>query len=857
MRGLLLLPFLILPPVVWAQHARYDTYTGFDVDTTAVLPASETHPSLYFSADFVETLRARKEDSASRYYELWVRFRADALRFIDDNAADLDENDRPRAAKTLAFWWILEQDEAALQKAREMLLLAYDGVPQTGEKPYDEIYRATWLQNYAAAYDWVYDRLEPAEHVEIRRRIAEETQYLRDNLMVGDRLAPRPHNHRSKPAWAIGTAALVLSEHPMAADWLSHALDAANTVTRYQFSADGIYREGGHYWMYNAVNLIPFLWHYYNVSGVSLFEEYQPAFEWPIRVRTSRGMMPNIEDSWLKPAPTHMVAAAYVGSPTELNPQSDFAAVCQWNFISTILVSNDYTGATNDVTWEIDDYILYDNAIAVESPTALPIQQLSGGQIVFRNTWDRGPEDRYLLFHGVAEGDNHNRPDQLSFFLAGRDAILAPDAGYGPAGFSDDRRSSWYTRPTAHNIVTADGYAPVTDSLLRTPFVFNVTPPTGHFMHAPYFSFAEKESGYLRPNGARQVRAISFIDEDYFVVADILTGSAEHTWRSYLHGRGTFERTAHIASWKPFENRYGTAARLDAFFFPETASIRHERGYISLFKDERYEQFVEHSQTGSEAAFLQVLVPEDPNGPQALARDLSADSYVAAALEKSGNEDFFMLQQDSEDQTLDAFATDASFAWARRTSDGWTHVAVREATMFVAEGMEVVADLPATLALDVGESGVLRAAISWSSQALSLEVRFPGAESIQEVTVNGHGIPFTLQNGRIIFGGATGTEPIERAPSDVALHVYPNPFRNSVSLALELERAGPYQIEIYDLLGRLIQTFTGHAVPGALHEHVRWDGRRSDGGMAPAGVYFLRSSDSAGTLAVQTLVRIP
>ena len=200
---------LLVPAQALAQHPRYDTYTGFATDTTPVLPAAEIHPSLYFSADFIPELRLRKGDQSSSYYTLWRHFRGDALRYVTKDMALMDENDRPRAAKTLAFWWIIEEDSTALQKAIEALLLAYDGVPQTGEKPYDEIYRATWLQNYAAAYDWVYDQLTSDQNTEIRRRIAEETQYLRDNIMVGARLAPRPHNHRSKPAWAIGTAALV------------------------------------------------------------------------------------------------------------------------------------------------------------------------------------------------------------------------------------------------------------------------------------------------------------------------------------------------------------------------------------------------------------------------------------------------------------------------------------------------------------------------------------------------------------------------------------------------------------------------------------------------------------------------
>ena len=853
----LLLIGLLLPAPTVAQHPRYDTYTGFSVDTTPVLPGSEQHPSLYFSADQLEPLRSRKSDATSRYYVLWQRFRADALKYIDKDMSTLDENDRPRAAKTLAFWWLIEEDTAALQKAIEALLVSYDGVPQTGNKPYDEIYRATWLQNYAAAYDWVFDHLTPEQDTEIRRRLADETQYLRDNLMVGDRIAPRPHNHRSKPAWAIGTAALVLSDHEQAEDWLSHALEAANTVTRYQFSADGIYREGGHYWMYNAVNKIPFLWHYLNVSGVNLFDAYRPAFEWPIRIRTGRGLIPNIEDSYLKPAPTHMVAAAYRGVPTTLNPEADFAAICQWNFETSQLVANDYTGATVDVTWEIDEYILFDSSIPSAAPTVSPNQFLEGGQVVFRKNWEGGPDDRYLLFHGVADADNHNHPDQLSYFMGGNDAILVPDAGYGPSGFSDDRRSSWYLTAKAHNIITADGYPPIADSLLRTPFVFNVTPSSQYEIDAPFFGFAEKTSGYLRPNGARLRRAIGFIDQDYFVVADLISGTQEHTYKAFLHGRGAFERQGHYATWSPFENRYGTAARLDAFVFPESADIAHTTGYISLFKDERYERYIEVTQTGQQAAFMQLLLPARTDSPTPIAGDLSTDAYVAAQLSRADTSDIFFLQAQSELQSLDAFVTDATFAWVRNRSGIWQQLAVREARSLISNDVDFSSESPVTLALDARTTGILKIAVPALQQAAQIEVDFTGAEAVQDVRVNGKAVHFTRQGRRILIGLTPTSIESTPIPSVVEqLQAYPNPFTRYVTLVAPVRDPGPFTVTVYNLLGQRIRVLDNTHDAGAKVVRVVWDGRTANGTQAPSGMYLLHWRDASGTISQARVIRV-
>lgn len=853
----LLLDVFASPAPAGAQHPKYDTYSGFAVDTTPILPDQERHPALYFSGDFVATLRTRKADQNSRYYLLWQRIRADALKYIDKDVAALDENDRPRAAKTLAFWWLLEEDTTALRQAIGALLLAYDGVPQTGEKPYDEIYRATWLQNYAAAYDWVFHSLGSDQDAEIRRLLARETQYLRDNLMVGNRLAPRPHNHRSKPAWAIGTAALALSGHDQAADWLSHALEAANTVTRYQFSADGIYREGGHYWMYNAVNFIPFLWHYRNVAGVDLFGDYQPAFEWPIRVRTGRGQIPNVEDSYLKPAPTHMVAGAYRGVPTELNPDADFASICQWNYETTRLINHDYTGATVDVTWEIDEYILYDSAIAPAAPTVSPNQFLEGGQVVFRDRWKGGTDDRYLLFHGVAEADNHNHPDQLSFFIAGRDAILAPDAGYGPDGFSDDRRRSWYLAAKAHNIVTADGYQPVTDSLLRAPFVYNITPPSTNHINTPFFAFAEKQTGYLRPSGVRLRRAIGFIDNDYFVVADLASGAQQHTYRAYLHGRGYFERSGHYASWTPFENRYGSAARLDAFLFPESADVTHATGYVSLFKDERYERYVELTQIGQEAAFLQLLLPAREDDPVPDVADLSADGYVAARLSRADTTDVFFLQAQPEHRSIGAFATDATFAWMRTTAGSWQQLAVRDARSLTAGEVEFRSGSAATLVLDATADGVLDIALGSLPQPTQIEVAYAGARSVHEVRVDGEQARFTHGDGRIVIGLApTGIGLAAGPEAAEPLHAYPNPFGQSLTLEAHTRRTGPVSVTVYNILGQRVRVLGDDNEAGARITRITWDGTTASGTQAPSGLYFVRWTDSTGAVLQAKVLRV-
>ncbi len=64
----------------------------------------------------------------------------------------------------------------------------------------------------------------------------------------------------------------------------------------------------------------------------------------------------------------------------------------------------------------------------------------------------------------------------------------------------------------------------------------------------------------------------------------------------------------------------------------------------------------------------------------------------------------------------------------------------------------------------------------------------------------------------------------------------PTPFTASTRLDFTLPQRGFAHVAVYDVAGRLVATlFDGETEAGA--HSVTWDGRMSDGGLAPAGVY--------------------
>jgi hypothetical protein len=96
--------------------------------------------------------------------------------------------------------------------------------------------------------------------------------------------------------------------------------------------------------------------------------------------------------------------------------------------------------------------------------------------------------------------------------------------------------------------------------------------------------------------------------------------------------------------------------------------------------------------------------------------------------------------------------------------------------------------------------------------------------------------------------GADGARLAFRPP-------WPNPARGAVRLALEVPRAGPVTVEVFDLTGRRVRTLhRGHAAAGVLA--LSWDGADARGGPAAAGVYDARAVMDGASVRAR-FVRVP
>lgn len=73
---------------------------------------------------------------------------------------------------------------------------------------------------------------------------------------------------------------------------------------------------------------------------------------------------------------------------------------------------------------------------------------------------------------------------------------------------------------------------------------------------------------------------------------------------------------------------------------------------------------------------------------------------------------------------------------------------------------------------------------------------------------------------------------------------HPNPTAGRVDLVLQAPttRSRPLSVEVLDVTGRVLRSLAGEAIR---EYRLTWDGRLSDGRLAPTGIYFLRVRDGA------------
>jgi len=107
-----------------------------------------------------------------------------------------------------------------------------------------------------------------------------------------------------------------------------------------------------------------------------------------------------------------------------------------------------------------------------------------------------------------------------------------------------------------------------------------------------------------------------------------------------------------------------------------------------------------------------------------------------------------------------------------------------------------------------------------------------GSKNIQIAEVNAatyHGVPLNVQ-----LAASAGNLPQNYELSQN----YPNPFNAGTVIQMALPNASDYRLVIYDVTGRKVREFAGHAEAGTVR--INWDGLAQDDQPVASGIYFYR-----------------
>jgi len=75
--------------------------------------------------------------------------------------------------------------------------------------------------------------------------------------------------------------------------------------------------------------------------------------------------------------------------------------------------------------------------------------------------------------------------------------------------------------------------------------------------------------------------------------------------------------------------------------------------------------------------------------------------------------------------------------------------------------------------------------------------------------------------------------------------IYPNPFNPRTMIEFELAEAGPVELAIYDVGGRLVRVIDSGSRSAGRYQ-ATWDGQDDAGRAVPSGTYFCRLHSSQG-----------
>jgi hypothetical protein len=592
------------------------------------------------------------------------------------------------------------------------------------------------LMNYLCAYDFIRGApISPADRSTIESKLLAAANEIPDwNLLQQE------NNILAKRASTRGMAGVLLRNQAL----LDSALLRLNQSYDKTTTDDGWYTDSqGHYLNYTLPHVIPFIRAYHVGSGVNLWPNIEPFVSMCLGLRLPDGRTPNVQDGLLVTSGINLFGRG-VDNATKAALVYHFTTGDPPSF-GNILNSD---GTYVDFFWS-DDFS-QGAAPPARSPTFL-----SPGQAkvtVFRNDWT--PNSDYLLMSAGIDGKplwgglfpiGHNHNDSGEILLFSHGELIFPAGGY--------ERTDWPSWPNGfrsklaenHNVLLVNGSIGSGSQTRPEDFVYtDRLDSTEYGSYKGVCDFASLQTEY---QNATVRRSSAFPNEDYFVVADVVTSAVTNTYGFNLIGRGTLATLTDSADINRVKWEINAAQAIETVVSTHDMTLSTDTTWAALeWNVVEQTQRMRAQIIADNAGFLSVIeTGAAGSAPRLQVTDLSTTGYTAATVTdpNQGYVDLVLAQLNGAPHTVDGITSDGRFVYVRRVNGGIEGVMLAGGTT-IADGNDVIfqASAPLTLSLLFAD-GTIKGTISADEFTADTELRVYGDDLIQSAELNGHDVPFT------------------------------------------------------------------------------------------------------------------
>jgi len=779
------------------------------------------------------------------------------------------ERDKARVCRCAAFRYLMEDNIAYADKAKEYLLVADREYAAPGD----------WIQKYknilwdseiismiSIAYDCLkgndYDFGE--DETTVRNQIKGVASSLYYDLIVDNSYSNFLYwmwlngfgeqiNYGVKFASAMGMAAIVLNTETSGNDWeqpqtwINYSMNKLHDQFHdYLVDEEGGWAEGAHYQGFSAFNFIPFAISHYNfVNGETelygsinlppllLDDQLDKNAEWGIRIRMPNGARPNFDDCFLNPYYFNGFLAGYL--------DNDLYA---WDYIVS---GRPYFVEASSGNLDVEMICAYDNSyIGTTEPDFSPTQFLPGsGQAVFRSGWDQDAVYMCLLGeNGQARlgGRTHEHPDNTSFIIYAYGELLAMDCGYIGWDYRDSVRFA-----ENHSLILVDGDGPpaagASTSEGTDAFIEN-------FFDTDEFDYAEVSTNYQETDFRR---CVAFIDNSYFVITDFVDGLENHTYDWLLHGNGggdtgnAFAPTANGSIYSVDD--------VDLNFFINSTEGETLSNYNDYHDNGTFNFLAEHTVTkasvsGEDVLFSSFLIPSLATVKDITYNPINLGTCIGGTISRDNEMTIALVKPNINTVSTDFFGKDVSFdgkilVISRIDNQVPKNVFIKEGQNIFYEDTTIVHCSEITnLALNISSNS----ADGYISNGCEVEF-YTGNEPTN--IIGGSLLGFENGIATISFLDSTNfqIDVIWTLPGSSVdeehigiLHnfeVYPNPFSKSNYISFTLTKPQEVTIEVFNIKGQKIINIINSYLQIGDYKEI-WNGFDSNGNQVANGIYLYK-----------------